>query len=178
MSQIDFERVIGLLKDFTQEKKAPLELILIGGLALHFYGKKDRVTADVDAEVKGDLEALFLFLKEHHIPSDLSEDFSGWSVIAMPPGYQGRAQTVYEDPLLKIKILSPLDFIVAKLRRFTEEDIEDALFVAGKNKVSPQEVEQAAETAIEHSAKDTTLFLFRKNVLRFSQVLKESRSGP
>ena len=37
------------------------------------------------------------------------------------------------------------------------------------------EVEQAAETAIEHSAKDTTLFLFRKNVRQFSQVLKESR---
>ena len=137
MSQIDFKRVIGLLKDFTQGKKASLELILIGGLALHFYGKKDRATADVDAEVKGDLEALFLFLKEHHIPSDLSEDFSGWSVIAMPPGYQGRARTVYEDPLLKIKILSPPDFIVAKLRRFTEEDIEDALFVAGKKLTMP-----------------------------------------
>jgi len=175
LSQIDADHIITLLKTFTQEKKIPLEIILIGGLALHFYGKKERVTIDVDAEVRGDLEGLFHFLKGHRIPSDLSENISGWSVVGMPPDYQKRTLLVYEDFLLKVKVLSPIDFIIAKLRRFSEEDISDGLFVAKKYQIRPEQVEQAANLAIEHSVKDTALFIFRKNVQRFIQMLKENQ---
>ncbi|HEX9757929.1 MAG TPA: DUF6036 family nucleotidyltransferase [Nitrospiria bacterium] len=173
MSQINADHILTLLKTFTQEKKSPLEIILIGGLALHFYGKKERVTVDVDAEVKGDLEGLFHFLKGHQIPADLSENISGWSVVGMPPDYQERTLVVYEDALLKVKILSPVDFIVAKLRRFSEEDINDGIFVAKKYNIKPEQVKESANIAIKHSVKDTALFPFRKNVQRFNQMLSE-----
>ena len=173
MSPIDADHLVTLLKQFTQEKETSLEIILIGGMALHYYGNKKRVTVDVDAEVKGDLEGLFHFLKKHHIPSDLSENISGWSVISMPADYQKRARVVFEESLLKIKILSPLDFIIAKLRRFSDEDIDDGLFVARKYKIEPEQVDKAAKTALENSIKDTALFLFKKNVQEFIKILKK-----
>lgn len=171
MSQIDLDRVIALLKEFAHHKKERLRLILVGALALQHYGLRDRATFDLDAEVSGDLEGLFQFLKEHQIPADLGEDISGWSVIAMPPGYRDRAVSLYEDAHLEVKALSPLDLIIAKLRRFTEEDIQDALFVAGKYNIGVADIERAAEEAIQSSAKDTALFLFRRNVQLFVEKI-------
>jgi hypothetical protein len=112
-------------------------------------------------------------LKGHQIPADLSENISGWSVVGMPPDYQERTLVVYEDALLKVKILSPVDFIVAKLRRFSEEDINDGIFVAKKYNIKPEQVKESANIAIKHSVKDTALFPFRKNVQRFNQMLSE-----
>lgn len=173
MSQLNPEGIIPLLKEFTQTRKRPLQIILIGGLALHFYGRLNRITVDVDAEVKGDLEDLFHFLKAHHVPADLSENISGWSVIAMPSGYRERAMTVYQDSLLEIKVLSPIDFIIAKLRRFTEEDIEDALFVARKYGIHSEDLQQLTEQVIKSSIKDTALILFRNNVQQFLEMMRE-----
>ncbi len=174
MSPLSPDKVLSLLNEFTRHYQRPLQILLVGGLALHFYGLPDRATMDVDAEVKSGLEELFHFLKEHHIPADLSENFSGWSVIAMPPGYAERSGVALQSGRLEIKILAPADFIIAKLRRFTETDIQDALFVAKKHGVSPEEVNQAAESAISHSAKDTALFLFRRNVEEFLRIMKNN----
>ncbi|TAJ98474.1 MAG: hypothetical protein EPO39_18180 [Candidatus Manganitrophaceae bacterium] len=173
MSQVDLDRVISLLKEFAHQKKGRLRLILVGALALQYYGMRDRATIDLDAEVSGDLEGLFQFLRAHRIPADLGENISGWSVIAMPSGYRDRAVTLYQDAYLEVKALSPLDLIIAKLRRFTEEDIHDALFVVGKYGIRSDEIVRAAEEAIQNSAKDTALFLFRRNVELFVGKVKE-----
>lgn len=93
MHQLSLENIIGILKEFVREKGAALYIILVGGLALQHYGMKDRSTIDIDAEVKGGIEDLFNFLKLKGIPSDLGEDLSGWSVVAMPSGYRERAIT-------------------------------------------------------------------------------------
>lgn len=177
MPRVEFEKTLTLLKEFTKESRRPLSLILLGGLALHTYGATDRVTGDLDAEAKGDLEGLARFLNARGIPADLGENISGWSVIAMPPGYRDRAVPVYEDPLLVVKALSPLDFIVSKLRRFTEEDIQDALFIAEKYRVRPGDIERLSEAAVQNSTKDTALFLFRKNVRLFLQKMTPEGKG-
>lgn len=167
MFQLDIEKIIELLGKFTEENKKALEIILIGGLALQHYGLKERATVDIDAEVKGDLEELFVFLKSKKIPSDIGENISNWSVINMPPLYRERAITIYKDGLLTVKVLHPLDFIIAKLRRFTDEDLEDALFVANKFNLRQEDVKGAANSAIENSPADTALFIFRKNIELF-----------
>ncbi len=174
MSPLDPERIISILKEFANSRRKPLQILLIGGLALYFYGMRDRATLDIDAEVKGDLEDLFHFLKSHQVPADLSENISGWSVVAMPPGYRERAQSVYEDSRLKIKVLSPLDFIMAKLRRFTEVDIADALCVTKKYNVHSEEVRKMSEQVIQNSPKDTALFLFRDNVGQFIKMIRRN----
>ncbi len=167
MFQLDLKKIIELLKEFTTERKDALEIILIGGLALHHYGMENKKTVDIEAEVKGDIEGLFSFLKARKIPSDIGEDISDWSVINLPPLYRERTNIIYKDNLLKIKVLHPLDFIITKLRRFTEEDLEDALFVARKFNLKKEDVNETANKAIENSPVDTALFIFRKNVELF-----------
>lgn len=173
MSQVDLERVLSLLKEFAHQNKGRLRVILVSALALQHYGMFDRATIDLDAEISGDLEGLFRFLRSQQIPADLGEDISGWSVVAMSPGYRDRATAIYQDDFLELKALSPLDLIIAKLRRFTEEDIQDARFLAEKHRVTAEEIAQSAEAAIRHSAKDTALFLFRTNVQIFLQGLRQ-----
>lgn len=167
MFPLTLERVIETLKEFTKANNADIEIILIGGLALHHYGLKDRATIDIDAEVKGNIEALFNFLKHKEIPSDMGEDIAGWSVVTMPPGYRERTISIYKDEHLTVKVLHPLDFVVAKLRRATEEDLEDAAFMVKQFGLKFEEIKETAEEAIRNSPKDTALFIFKKNVALF-----------
>lgn len=71
MFPVDLKSVIEMLNIYSEKEKRPLRVILLGGLALHYYGMKDRSTIDMDAEIEGDLESLFHFLKARKIPSDL-----------------------------------------------------------------------------------------------------------
>jgi hypothetical protein len=174
--QVSLEKIIGLLKEFAWQRKSDLQIILLGALALQYYGLEDRATADIDAEVKGDVEGLFNFLRSHNIPADLGENISGWSVIAMPPDYKERVIEIYRDEFLRISVLHPLDFIIAKLRRFTEEDIGDAVFVARRYKIGAKEIEKKSEEAIKNSPKDTALFIFRRNIAVFISKIAEGDS--
>lgn len=173
MSQVNLEKIIDFLKEFAWSRKNSLQIILVGGLAVQYYGMGERATIDIDAEVTGDVKGVFEFLKSKHIPADIGENISGWSVVAMPPGYRERTNDIYKDEFLCVKVLHPLDFIIAKLRRFTEEDIEDALFVARKYNLEAREIESLAEETIANSPKDTALFVFRKNVDIFISMLKK-----
>lgn len=175
MPPIDLDRATALLREFVRERRQPLSVLLIGGLALHHYGLSDRVTADLDAEVRGDIEALLGFLRARGLPADLGENISAWSVVAMPPGYRERSSAILTEPLLELRVLSPADFVIAKLRRFTEEDIRDALFVARKFNLVPAEIRRLADTAIVASLKDTALFAFRTNLQLFLDRLAEFR---
>lgn len=168
MSAITTERLTSLLSEYVRQAGATVDLLLVGGLALQAYGYTDRTTQDVDGELVGSLEPLVEFLRSRHVPADLGENMSGWSVIAMPPGYRERTSILHEQPGLRLRLLHPTDFIIAKLRRGTELDLQDAEYVARRFKVTPGEVRQAAQSAIAASPKDTALFLFRKTVELFS----------
>lgn len=174
MPQLSLENIIEILKEFTRETNTSLCVILVGGLALQYYGMKDRATIDIDAEVKGEIEGLFNFLKLKGIPSDIGENLSGWSVIAMPPGYRERAITIFDEGKLLVKVLHPLDFVIAKLRRAMEIDLDDAVFVVKKFGLAVKDIEKSAEEAIADSSKDTTVFVFRKNVGIFVKRLRQT----
>ena len=164
LSPITHNELIGFLKEYVQDTGRSVDLLLIGGLALQAYGYADRSTQDVEAEVAGNLDSLARFLRQRRVPADLGENISGWSVVAMPPGYRERASVLLEDSGLRLRLLHPVDFIIAKLRRGTEIDIEDALYVARRFSVASQEVQDAAEAAVSASPRDTVIFLFRKTV--------------
>ncbi|NPA58812.1 MAG: hypothetical protein GXN94_05920, partial [Aquificae bacterium] len=168
----DRELLEETLKAFVRETGEETELILIGGLAVQYYGIQGRPTYDIDAEIiKGDLYRLYRFLASKGIPADLSENISGWSVIGMPEGYRDRTYTVFEDRKLKVKLLNPYDFIVAKLRRGTWEDVEDAVAVFKKFNLSVQKLDRYVESAIENSVKDTSILAFRKRYDKFKEIL-------
>jgi hypothetical protein len=69
-----------------------------------------------------------------------------------------------EDSGVRLRLLHPVDFVIAKLRRGTEIDIEDAIYVARRFGITPQAVQDAAEAAVSASPRDTVIFLFRKTV--------------
>ncbi len=77
----------------------------------------------MDAEIAGPIGSLLDFLTRAQVPADLTQSFLGWSIVAMPPGCRDRSN-------LRIRVLTPLDFVLAKLRRGTDVDLEDALLVA------------------------------------------------
>lgn len=171
MSTLTLDHLIKLLREYVQQTGSELDLLLIGRLALQAYGADNPQTEDLDAEVGGDFDQLVSYLTRHHIPTNLGENISGWSVIAMPPGYRERATIFFEETGLRIRLLAPVDFVIAKLRRGTEEDLDDAMFVAGKFGVRARSVNMAAESAIAASPKDTALFAFRKTVELFCRRL-------
>lgn len=174
MSLINLDAVKGLLDEYVRQTHRSLDLILIGGLALQAYGVHERVTVDVDGELAGELEPLLEFLRARQVPADLGENISGWSVVAMPPGYRDRTSVWHEDGGLRIRLLHPVDFVIAKLRRGTEQDLDDAQEVVKRFHLSFADIQVAADSAIQDSPKDTALFTFRKIVQIFGQRISGS----
>ena len=169
---LNLNQIIQELTQYVRQTGSSVDLILVGGLALQAYGLTDRVTMDVDGELVGQLDELVEFLKSRHVPADLGENMSGWSVVAMPPGYRDRTTIFIQDSGLTLRLLAPTDFVIAKLRRGTEIDLEDAEFVVEKFSLSISDIQKAAEAAIAASPKDTALFLFNKTIEVFCQRLE------
>lgn len=171
MSMLTAEQLLERLSQFVHETGSPVDLLIVGALALHAYGVSNRATRDVDAELNGPLTPLQEFLVLHQIPADLTQNFSGWSVVAMPPGYRERAQILVDRPGLRVRVLAPLDFVIAKLRRGTELDLDDARLVATHYRLTADVIRSASEQALAASPQDTALFLFRRSVDIFCKML-------
>lgn len=132
MSTLTAEQLVALLARYVAETGAAIDLLLVDALALHAYGVSDRATRDIDGELQGPVGPLLEFLTAQNIPADLTQNFSGWSVVAMPPGYRDRATDLVRQERLRIRLLVPVDFVIAKLRRGTELDHDDAALVAAR----------------------------------------------
>ena len=173
MPAITAERLILLLERFVKTTGQPIDLLLVGALALQCYGFRERYTNDVDGELAGPLHPLVAFLTAEGVPSDLTQNISGRSIVAMPPGYRDRATDILSRPNLRIRLLAPVDFVIAKLRRGIELDLNDALYVVRRFQIPRLDIEQAATAAIAASPQDTALFLFQKTVELFCRHLPE-----
>jgi hypothetical protein len=176
LSALTVDYIIGLLKTYAAQTGDSVDILLVGALALQAYGYQDRLTRDVDAELDGAVEPLADFLNRHHIPADLTTNFSGWSIVAMPPGYRDRATDLVHHANLRIRLMAPIDCVVAKLRRGTELDLDDAAFVVNRFHLTAGQIRAAAGAALAASPQDTALFLFRKTVDLFCQSLPADSS--
>ena len=176
MPTLTAKHLIELLTQFVDETGSSVDLLLVGALALHAYGISDRATRDVDAEIDGPLAPLLDYLTTHQVPADLTQNFSGWSVVAMPPGYRDRATDLINQANLRVRVLTPIDFVIAKLRRGTDLDLDDALLVAQHYRLSADTIQSCARTALAASPQDTAQFLFQKTVDLFCKSLSSSTS--
>jgi len=177
LSALTTEDIIALLQDYARQTGASLDVLLVGALALQTYGFRDRLTRDVDAEVDGSVEALSKFLRQRQIPADLTTNFSGWSIVAMPPGYRDRATDLVNQSGLRVRILAPIDFVIAKLRRGTDLYCEDAAFVVKRFRLTAEQIRAAAAAALSASSPDTALFLFQKTIDLFCQSFPSEPSS-
>ena len=171
MQPLTLNHILHHLVEYHRQTGKTVDLLLVGGLALQAYGYSDRVTIDVDGELSGEFDPLLNFLQKHNVPADLSENFSGWSIVAMPPGYRDRSSLWHEEAGIQLRLLNPVDFIIAKLRRGIDQDLDDAEYVAQRYGIPPTAIQTSAEAAISASPKDTAIFLFRKTVENFIQRL-------
>jgi hypothetical protein len=129
---------IDKIENFARSKKESIELLLVGGLAMSFYGIP-RYTIDIDAEIKCSDETYFElieYLKKENISFNISDNISSWGIIPLPANYRRRAKTVYKSDYLILKILDPVDFVFSKLLRGTEEDFNDVTEVIRKYKIT------------------------------------------
>jgi len=94
----------------------------------------------------------------------------------MPPGYRDRATVLSDEPGVTISLLAPVDFIIAKLRRGTDEDLTDAAWIAARFHIPANQVRAAADVALAASLEDTALFLFQRTVDRFCVSLDSTDS--
>lgn len=165
------------IEKFTYDKKKKIELILVGGLALSYYGIP-RATLDIDAEIKCDGTAyigLLEYLKKEGFASNISENISGWGIIGLAQGYRKRAKTVYKARYLTLKILEPLDFVFSKLLRGTEEDFRDITAVIKKFQISRTQIEKRVKLI--SFPKDPETILFRKKFTHLLELLMEPVSN-
>lgn len=168
---LTLDRLQVLLREYVDETGHRIDLVLIDGMAMLAYGHLSRATIDVDGELREGVRSLKAFLSRHNIPANLGQSLSGWSVVAMPPGYRDRATIMIDEPGIRLSLLAPVDFIVSKLRRGTDEDLTDATWIAERFHVTASQVRAAAEAALAASLEDTALFLFERTVDRFCQAL-------
>lgn len=156
---------------FAQERGKPIGLIVIGGVAMELYGLP-RGTLDIDAEISCDPDFygdLVHHLKEKGILFNIGDDIDHWGQVPLPAGYRDRAQTILSTDIATVKVLDPLDFIASKLRRGTDQDLEDALKVARHFSLSETDVERHM-TMIRFPLSEETFF-FKKRLESFLETL-------
>lgn len=154
---------IDKIEKFAKEKKEVIELLLVGGLAMSFYGIP-RYTVDIDAEIKCGEETyfeLFEYLKREDIAFNLGDNISGWGIVPMPDSYRERSKSVYSSDYLVLKVLDPVDFIFSKLMRGTEEDFNDAIDVIHRYGVTKNSLIER-EKLIQYPKDPETLFFKKK----------------
>lgn len=154
---------IDKIENFAREKNEHIELLLVGGLAMSFYGNP-KYTVDIDGEIKcGDKVyfELFEYLKNEGVAYNLSDNISGWGIIPLPEGFRGRASTVYKSEYITLKVLDPVDYVFSKLLRGTEEDFHDALEVIKNYKITRDSLIEK-QGLIKFPKDPETLFFKRK----------------
>jgi len=151
------------IEGFAKSKKEPIELLLVGGLAMSFYGIP-RHTLDIDAEIKCSERFYFElieYLKKEEISFNISDNISNWGIIPLPANYRERAQTVCKSDYLILKILEPVDFVFSKLLRGTEEDFSDTTEIINKYKITKDSLIER-EKLIQYPKDPETLFFKKK----------------
>jgi len=154
---------IDKIEAFAKSKKESIGLLVVGGLAMDFYGIP-RYTIDIDAEIKCSNKIYFElieYLRKENISFNIGENISRWGIIPLPTNYMERAKNVYQSEYLTILILDPVDFVYSKLLRGTEEDFNDAAAVIRKYNITRDSlVEQ--ERLVQFPKDPETLFFKKK----------------
>jgi len=143
-----------LVRSAKANPKDPIEMVLAGGAAIHFYTGA-RMTDDVDAA----------FNKKLLVPSDLAviyRDSEGKArSVYFDASYNESYSLLHEDAHrdavrlrlegiegVRILVLQPVDIAVSKLARFGEIDRKDILQLAKDGLISANELRKRAEAAL------------------------------
>lgn len=175
MYKLHIDDITRQLEALRDNLEGTISFVIIGGLAMQIYmGETSsksatkqnsgyhRVTNDLDAEVSAsekDFNLLLDFLHKRKIPCNIGEDIDRWGIAPMPKGYRERARTIREDKIT-IRVLHPVDFIYSKLRRSSQEDIEDIKAIISHYGITKEDILKMKELI--RFPKDEATLLFNK----------------
>lgn len=180
-SRDSIERVKKLVDFLAKNTDENIDIIVVGGTAMSFYGDY-RTTRDIDAEILNCPENIYKtsleYLKENKIQFNIDEDFDSWGMVPMPEGYRDRAIQIYKEGNITVKTLEPVDFIISKLRRGADIDIEDIEKIATRYNIDEQTLRERVSKI--NFIKTEETFWFKQRLERFidEKVLQRDRETP
>ena len=167
-SRDSIERVKKLVDFLAKNTDENIDIIVVGGTAMSFYGDY-RTTTDIDAEILNCPEDLYnaslKYLRDNKIQFNIDEDFDSWGMVPMPRGYRERAVAVYKEGTITVKTLEPVDFIISKLRRGADVDIEDTEKIISRYNIDEKAIRERV-SKIEFIKTEET-FWFKQRLERF-----------
>ncbi|MCB0341638.1 MAG: hypothetical protein H6626_09335 [Pseudobdellovibrionaceae bacterium] len=133
---IDKENIIALLREVDEQllrlkQSAPQEIIIYGGAALISLGLISRATVDIDVfapQIDFALESAIKNIAKRHLFDERWINSTGKAFVKeLPTGWEGRASTLFEGKILRVKILGRVDLIFTKMLAELDrgEDFED-----------------------------------------------------
>jgi len=175
-------RLIHFLEDLDTKLDRNIEIITLGGSALSLLGLKHS-TGDIDFFVKGivyeDMENLLEKLKDKYKKKEIDYWEDGKIVLnkegrivtqLMPEDYSKIAETL--DLKLKhiqVKILNPVDIVLTKIGRCSEEDIDDILKIVKKFKIDKQDLIKRFKKYAENY--DGSMGIFENNFKHVCEIV-------
>jgi hypothetical protein len=171
------ERIVEIIAEELPELKEPIECILAGGSAVHYY-VSERVSHDVDIEFSKRIllpgDVVVSWTDDNGKVERLSLDRNYTSALGlMHPDYISDAVDVghFEGKLI-LKVLSPVDLVVSKIARFQDNDQSDIAMLARFGFIDENEFRVRAEEAMVY-------YIFPENFIRANiekacQIIKEN----
>jgi len=164
------------IDDIKKLEAIEYDKIIIGGAALLLYGV-ERGTSDIDFNVDVPsfeaLEGVQSKLVELGIKADVSSNIEGWGIVPLPTGFRDR---LLDTEIERTKVLHPLDFVFAKLRRGTEQDIKDCIKVYEVSGLTSDEVSD--HMGLVQLPLDPASLDFKKKVAFFVNALCDLEDNP
>lgn len=135
--------------ELTLELNQPIKMYLAGGMASHLY-TGGRVTSDVDAE----------FSRRILIPDDLMIETVEGNLLYIDTNYNSTFALMHENyqedsivvplglKMLEVRVLAPVDLVVSKLARYSDNDKEDIEAIVKSGLVTADAIEKRAREAL------------------------------
>jgi Nucleotidyltransferase of unknown function (DUF6036) len=121
------------LGEIDNQLKESLELHCIGGFALVFFYGLPRTTGDIDYynAIPGDLNLEELAGENSALHKKYKIHLHRVAVMSLPEDYASRLSEMAmgEFKHLKLLVPDPYDYILSKLQRGSQKDLDDALYL-------------------------------------------------
>lgn len=178
MPGIPKEKIDQFFKKLAERApRAKGTIYVTGGAALILYGIP-RLTEDIDMEIPQGLseEDIVSVSKEMGILVEFAVDIERWGMTALF-NYRESAAAYQKFGGLTVKIVDPLNIIAPKLARFIERDIEDAVILIQKFKISRQDLLNHLEKVYQRSPASLEKGQLRGNIVRFLKEYQKKLWG-